>query len=120
MNYGTAVGLILLSVIILVFGLVSVMHKDDDIVHGAIKYGHPSEMVDDRDESMFQVIMVTKARLEDKIDHNVIYGVLEEKFIYIRDAANEIMDNLVYGKFYECNVFKNKLGEIDYIELKGV
>ena len=120
MSYQNTLGIIFLFGILVIFGCVSFIKKDDDIVHGSVKYGRPLEIVGDQIEGMFHVIMVTKARLEDKCDHDVIYGVLEENFVYIRDAGEDILNNLVYGKFYECNVFRGASNEISHIELKGV
>lgn len=120
MSYNEAVGFIGLLVVIMILGCISFIHKDDDIIHGAIKYGHPLEIVGDCAESLFQVIMISKARLEDKIDHNVLYGALEKELLYISDIPDDILDKLVYGKFYECLVYKGEKDQIDFIELKGV
>lgn len=84
-----------------------------------IKYGHPSETAGTHEESMFQVIMITKSVLKDKKDHDVIYGALEKDFIYIVDADEDITKDLVYGKFYLCDVYKDTNGVVDYVELKG-
>ncbi|WP_289752886.1 hypothetical protein [Bacteroides acidifaciens] len=84
-----------------------------------IKYGRSSETAGTYEESMFQVIMVTKSVLKDKKDHNVIYGALEKDFIYIVDADESITKDLVYGKFYLCDVYKDTNGVVDYVELKG-
>lgn len=119
-NPANAIAVVTLLCFLVVLCLVGILHKDDDIVHGAISYGRPLKVMGGCKESMFQVIMVTKARLEDKKDHNVVYGALGEELIYIKDISEEIMCNLIYGKFYNCNIFYGDKEQIDYVELLEV
>lgn len=113
------VSLALLAVSIVIF-FMQTIRKDDDIICGAIKYGCPNNNSGTHTESMFQVLLATNARLEDKMDHTVLYGAIEKDLVYLRDIPENVMNNVVYGKFYDCNVYYGSKGQIDYVELKGV
>lgn len=117
MNYELLIKIVFSLIIAMIIMFISMIKQKDNIINCYIEYGRP-EKASNNEESILQVIMVTKAVFIDGKDCDVVYGVLGNEFVYIRNVDKDILDKLIYGKFYGCYVFKEN-DIIKHIELKG-